>query len=83
MCRGQCLEGMGMMGPRVAPMLEALLRTMPPPPRCFFPAYIVHHLQSPEVGATLDKDVVDMLMDLACECFTRDNFFAKIRSMGL
>lgn len=85
MCRGACLEGLALLGPRLAPKLQALIRTLPPPPRAFFPAYIVAHLQSPHVAAALgaDPDMVGLLVDLACECFTRDNFFAKLRALGL
>jgi hypothetical protein len=85
MCRAACLEGMAMLGPRVSPKLQALLRTVPPPPRAFFPSYIVHHLQTPQVVASLggDAGLVSLLMDIACECFTRANFFAKVRGMGL
>lgn len=85
MCRAVCLEGMAIVGRRVAPKLHALLRTVPCPPRTFFPAYIVSHLQSPRVIESLgnDKNLVELLMDIACECFTKDNFFTKIRNMRL
>jgi len=85
MCRAACLEGMALLGPRLAPKLLALTRTLPPPPRAFFPAYIVSHLENPRVQEALgaDKSLAELLVDLACECFTRDNFFAKIRGLGL
>jgi len=85
MCRSVCLEGLSLLGPRLAPKLLALTRTVPPPPRAFFPSYIIAHLESPAVADALgaDKDLVELLVDLACECFTADNFFAKVRAMGL
>lgn len=85
MCRATCLEGMALLGPRLAPQLEGLLRTVPPPPRAFFPAYIVARLESEDVVRALgaDKTLIELLVDLACECFTRDNFFAKVRGLGL
>jgi hypothetical protein len=81
-----CLEGLALLGSsRAAVKLQALIRTVPPSPRAFFPAYIVAQLESPEVVAGLgaDKDLVGLLIDLACECFTQDNFFTKIRALGL
>lgn len=85
MCRATCLEGLALLGPRLAPKLEGLLRTVPPPPRAFFPAYIVARLESEDVARALggDKALSELLVDLACECFTRDNFFAKVRGLGL
>lgn len=85
MCRAACLGGLCLLGPRLAPRLLGLTRTLPPPPRAFFPAYIISHLEDPKVAAALgaDQDLVGLLVDLACECFTRDNFFAKVRAMGL
>lgn len=85
MCRQVCLEGMGLLGARLAPKLQALVRTVPPAPGAFFPSYIVVHLRNPEVQAALGAtdDLIDMLVDIACECFTRDNFFAKVRGMTL
>lgn len=86
LCRATCPEGLALLGSsRVGVKLQALVRTLPPPPRAFFPAYIVAQLESPQVVAGLgdDKDLVDLLIDLACECFTKDNFFAKVRSLGL
>lgn len=56
LCRAVCLEGLAMLGPRLAPRLLALTRTLPPPPRAFFPAYIVSKLESPEVAAALGVD---------------------------
>lgn len=86
MCRAVCLEGMALLGgPRLAPKLRALVRTLPPAPRAFFPSYIVAHLENPKVRDALcaDKHLIELLVDLACECFTRDNFFAKITALGL
>lgn len=85
MCRATCLEGLALF-PRLAAKIKALLRTVPPPPRTFFPAYMVAQLESPRVAEALvggDKDLLELLVDTACECFTRDNFFVKIRAMGL
>lgn len=115
MCRARCIEGIALFGPRLAPKLHALMRTLPPAPRAFFPSYIIAQLETPHVVAALrrrtadinedtadaasadaadaatadaaaadaDKDTVELLIDLACECFTKDVFFAKLRSMGL
>lgn len=86
MCRATCLEGLSLVGGRrLAPKLRALVRTAPPPPRAFFPAYIISHLESPVVQEALgcDKNVTELLVDVACECFTQDNFFAKIHGMQL
>lgn len=85
MCRAVCLGGLSLLGPRLAPRLLGLTRTLPPPPRAFFPAYIISHLEDSKVAAALgaDQDLAGLLVDLACECFTRDNFFAKVRAMGL
>lgn len=85
MCRAVCLSGLALLGPRMAPRLLGLTRTLPPPPRAFFPAYIISHLESAKVAEALgaDQDLVSLLVDLACECFTRDNFFAKVRALGL
>lgn len=88
MCRTRCIEGIALLGPKLAPKLHALMRTAPPPPRGFFPSYIIGQLETPLVAAALtrdngDKDTVELLIDLACECFTRDVFFAKLRAMGL
>lgn len=85
MCRSVCLEGLALLGPRLAPRLQGLTRTLPPAPRAFFPAYIIAHLETPKVAEALgvDRDLADLLIDMACECFTRDNFFAKVRGMGL
>lgn len=82
MCRATCLHGMGLLGPRLVPKLQALIRTVPPRPGSFFPAYIVGQLRAPEVAASLGADA-ELLVDIACECFTRDNFFSKVRAMGL
>ena len=82
MCRAACLDGMKLLGPRLAPRLQALIRTVPPRPGAFFPSYIVTHLRTPETAALLGGDA-EMLVDIACECFTRDNFFARVRDMGL
>ncbi len=85
MCRATCVEGLALLGRRLAPKLQALARTVPPPPRAFFPAYIVAQLEQPRVqdALGLDKTQTELLADLACECFTRDFFFAKVRAMGL
>lgn len=85
MCRAVCLEGMALLGPRLAPKLLGLTRTVPPAPRAFFPAYIISHLEDPKVQEALgaDKNLIELLVDLACECFTRDNFFAKVRGLSL
>lgn len=85
LCRARCVEGLGLLGRKLAPKLMALMRTVPPPPRAFFPSYMVAQLETPHVVAALgaDKDLVELLIDLACECFTRDVFFAKLRAMGL
>lgn len=86
MCRAPSLEGMCLLGGRrLAPKLTALLRTVPPLPRAFFPTYIISHLEDPKIRRCLgdDKDLIELLIDLACECFTKDNFFAKVRAMGL
>lgn len=86
MCRAVCLEGLSLVGAgRLAPKLQALTRTVPPPPRTFFPAYIIGHLECPRVrdALGLDKPQTELLVDLACECFTREFFFAKVRAMGL
>lgn len=86
MCRATCLDGMALLGHgKLAPKLQALLRTLPPPPRCFFPSYIVSHLESEGMGRALgvEPHTVDLLVDIACESFTRDNFFAKVRALGL
>lgn len=85
MCRTRCIEGIALLGPRLLPKLHALMRTVPPPPRAFFPSYIIGQLETPHVVAALtdDKHTVELLIDLACECFTRDVFFTKLRAMGL
>lgn len=85
MCRAPCLEGLAMLGPRVGPKVQGLIRTVPPAPRCFFPAYIVSQLQKPDVVRGLGDDpaLIDLLVDIACECFTRHNFFVTVRGMGL
>lgn len=85
LCRGVCVEGLALLGPRLAPRLQALVRTVPPPHRAFFPSYIIAQLETPGVATSLgvDKDQVELLIDLACECFTKDNFFAKIKAMAL
>ncbi len=86
MCRAKCLEGVALVGgKRLAPKLRALVRTVPPPPRAFFPAYIISQLETPAVREALgcDKNVAELLVDVACECFTKENFFAKIRGMQL
>lgn len=86
MCRAMCLEGMALLGGnRMAPKLQALVRTVPPPPRSFFPAYILAQLESAVVREALgcDKSVIELLVDVACECFTKNNFFTKIRNMQL
>lgn len=85
-CRSTCLEGMALLGGRrLAPKLQALLRTVPPPPRAFFPSYIVSHLESPKVQAALgvDEAMAGLLIDLACESFTEAFFFAKMRALEL
>lgn len=84
MCRSTCLEGMAIMG-RVAPRLEALVRTVPPVPGQFFPTYIRSHLDTPLVRAALrdDEDLIELLMDVSGECFTRENFFRKVRALRL
>lgn len=86
LCRATCVEGLALVGgSRLAPKLQALTRTLPPPPRAFFPAYIVSHLECARVrdALGLDKARTELLVDLACECFTREFFFAKVRAMGL
>lgn len=85
MCRATCVEGLALLGRRLAPKLVALTRTLPPPPRAFFPAYIIERLESPGVqdALGLDKTQMELLVDLACECFTREFFFGKVRAMGL
>lgn len=84
MCRSACLEGMAIMG-RLAPRLEALVRTVPPAPGQFFPTYIRSHLDTPVVRAALrdDEDLIELLMDVSGECFTRENFFRKVRALRL
>lgn len=85
MCRAVSLDALALVSPRIVPKLEALVRTVPPQPRSFFPAYIIAHLATPVVIRAFDNDknVLDMLVDIACECFTKDNFFVKIKSMKL
>lgn len=85
MCRGTCIEGLALLGPGLGPKLQALMRTVPPPPRAFFPSYIISQLETPRVMEALkaDKELIELLIDLACECFTKDIFFAKIRNIGL
>lgn len=86
MCRATCLEGMALLGGRkMCPKLHALVRTVPPPPRAFFPSYILSHLESPAIVAALgaDPSTVELVVDLACQSFTRDIFFAKMRALGL
>ena len=76
---------MTLVGPRLAPKLHALMRTVPPQPRGFFPTYIISQLETPRVAKALglDADRVELLVDLACECFTQTIFFAQIRALGL
>ena len=85
MCRAACVEGIALLGPGLGPKLHALMRTVPPPPRAFFPAYIISQLETPRVAGALkaDKELVELVVDLACECFTKDIFFAKLRHLGL
>ncbi len=85
MCRAACLEGIELLGKRLGPKLHAILRTVPPPTRAFFPAYIVTHLENPIVQSALgcDKDTLELLRDVACECFTKDLFFIKLRDLEL
>ncbi len=83
MCRSPCLEGLAMLPGGAGPRLEALLRTLPPPPRAFFPSYIVGHLESEAVRGVLGAAKAELLVDLACECFTRDVFFANVEALGL
>lgn len=86
LCRSTCLEGMALLGGRrLAPKLLALLRTVPPHPRAFFPTYIIGHLQSPEVMHALgaDKAHMELVTDIACESFTKDVFFARMRALRL
>lgn len=85
LCRAACLEGAALLGPRLAPKLQALMRTMPPPGRGFFPAYIISRLETPRVAKALGLDdaATELLIDLACECFTQTIFFAQVRALGL
>lgn len=85
LCRGVCVEGAALLGPRLAPKLQALMRTVPMQPRGFFPAYIIAQLETPRVAKALglDEASTELLVDLACECFTRPIFFAQVRAMGL
>ena len=83
-CRGECLEGMSLLGPRLAPRIRALMRTVPNSRR-FFPTYILSQLENPSVvaGLRLSDDSVDTLVDVACGCFTEANFFASIKRLGM
>lgn len=85
MCRACCVDNLALVpGPRLLPKLKALLRTRPPPPGTFFPSYIVSQLETPGISAAMGgPEIVDMLVDVACECFTQHNFFARLRSLGV
>lgn len=84
LCRRECLECLPLAGSTLTPRLQALVRTVPPDPHAFFPAYMRCLLERQEVAKGLGNGSgIELLVDIACECFTRENFFATVRALGL
>lgn len=84
LCRRECLECLPLAGAGLGARLQAMLRTVPPDPNAFFPAYMRGLLEREAVATGLGGGPgIDLLVDIACECFTRQNFFATVRALGL
>jgi hypothetical protein len=62
--------------------LQTLLRTLPPPPGAFFPAYVIGILTSPPVqeALQLDDDRVQMIIDVAYAHETEGMFYRALRA---
>lgn len=62
--------------------LQTLLRTLPPPPGAFFPAYVIGVLTSPPVqeALNLDDDRVQIVIDIAYAHETEGMFYRALRA---
>lgn len=85
MCRRTCLDTLCLLGPGLVPRLQGLVRTVPPPPDAFFPGYMRAQLESKAVVDALGcgASKLELLIDIACECFTQNNFFTTVRALEL
>lgn len=85
MCRSTCLDALCLLGPGLVPRLQGLLRAVPPPRDAFFPGYMRAQLENKAVAQALGcgPSKLEVLIDIACECFTKNNFFTTVRALEL
>ena len=83
MCRATCIGGMKLLGRRLRPKMEALVRTAPREAHVSFANHIVAQLHTPAVVDALGEEDAAMLSDIALWGMTHDNFFAQLRAARL
>ena len=81
-CRAPCVAELREMRGTLTNKLQTLLRTLPPPPGAFFPAYVIGILTSPPVqeALQLDDDRVQMIIDVAYAHETEGMFYRALRA---
>jgi hypothetical protein len=78
-----CIDGVALLGHMMAPKIRGLLRTCPPDPTCFFPSYVLGHLEEHALSFGLDEDAMMLVSDIVCACFTEKHLFESLKSLGL
>jgi len=80
-CRAPCIAELRDVRGSITNKLQMLIRTLPPPPGTFFPAYVIGMLTSPPVqdALDLDDDRVQMLIDIAYAHETEGMFYRALR----
>lgn len=82
-CRAPCVSEMQTMRCSMSRKLQILLRTLPPPPGSYFPAYLIGLLTSPLVQKALqmDDDDVQRMIDVAYMYETEPMFYRALRQL--
>jgi hypothetical protein len=84
-CRAPCIEEIAARPHTLSRKMRALLRTVPAPDNGFFPAHVIALLESPDIGDAIAISDGDrqLLVEMAYQTFTENNFFSMMRHLRL
>lgn len=82
MCRSPCVSQVRHVRRGLDKKIQAVVRTLPPPPGAYFPTFITGILSSPQVQVALDldDDALQQLIDLAYQMHTPERFWKGVRA---
>lgn len=84
LCRSICIEEVRHTK-SLSSKLRLIMQALPPPPRAFFPAYIVGLVNTPAIVEAMAMQLNErhLILDLAYQSFTEDHFFGYLRQLRL